>query len=477
MNKVYDIIVIGAGSGGLGVSLFAAKIGLKTLLIDKSDEEIGGDCLNDGCVPSKALIHVARILHAAREAQAFGLNLSGNIDIGKVTAYIRNAQDVIRQHENAGWLRAQGMDVALGSASFHSNDEVAINGEIYKGKRIVIATGSRPASLDVPGIGYVVKYNNESVFDLEHLPSRFLVVGGGPIGIEIGQAMRRLGCEVTIVHLERHILPHDNREITDVLKRKLEEEGIVFRLNTHVARFTDKNTAELKTEGGETYRANFDAVFVAIGRTLSLEPLRLEKAQIKVVSGKIVVDRYLRTTNKAVMVCGDVAGSLKFSHAAEQHVRLIANNLFSPIKKKLDNSNMSWVTFSDPQVATFGLSEHELKERKTSYQKVVMGFEDDDRAVVDNYTYGKLVLYISPGSILRSPRLLGGSMIAPSAGELIQELVLAMQQSLSIDYIFNKIYAYPVAARVNQMIIVKLKEKQLTATVKRILRRAFKMFG
>jgi pyruvate/2-oxoglutarate dehydrogenase complex dihydrolipoamide dehydrogenase (E3) component len=226
MNNQYDIIVMGAGSGGLGVSLFMAKTGLKTLLVDKTDKDIGGDCLNYGCVPSKALIHASRILHQAKEAGNFGLQLSGVPDLLKATEYVKAKQDIIRKHENADFLRQEGMDVVLGEASFHDKHSVKVNDAVYKTKKIILATGSRPAPLQAPGIEKVKQYNNESIFDIKDLPKRLLVVGGGPIGVEMGQAMRRLGSDVTIIDQTKSILAHDDTAVTEVLLRKLQAEGI-----------------------------------------------------------------------------------------------------------------------------------------------------------------------------------------------------------------------------------------------------------
>jgi pyruvate/2-oxoglutarate dehydrogenase complex dihydrolipoamide dehydrogenase (E3) component len=477
MNNQYDIIVMGAGSGGLGVSLFMAKTGLKTLLVDKADKDIGGDCLNHGCVPSKALIHASRILHQAKEARNFGLQLSGVPDLLKATEYVKAKQDIIRKHENAEFLRQEGMDVVLGEASFHDKHSVKVNDAVYKAKKIILATGSRPASLQAPGIEKVKQYNNESIFDIKDLPKRLLVVGGGPIGVEMGQAMRRLGSEVTIIDQSRNILPHDDTAVTEVLLRKLQAEGIRFILGSEIMEFTSAHNAVIKKDNGEAQQESFDAVLVAIGRRLELGKLELDKAGIQVKQNKIVVNKFLETTNKNVLVCGDIAGSLNFSHAAEQHARLILNNLFSPFKKKLDNSHMSWVTFTDPEIATFGLQESFLKRNNYSYERIEMDFSDDDRAVIDDTRYGKLILFLSKGNLIKKIKILGGSMVAPGAGELIQELILANTAGLSINALFNKIYPYPVASRVNQLIIVKHKEKLFTETVKKIIRLLYKLFN
>lgn len=474
-NRPYDIIVVGAGSGGLSVSLFMVQAGFRTLLIDRSDHDIGGDCLNDGCIPSKALIHVSRIVHQAREARKFGLTVGGSIDARKVSDYLYNAQEWIRKHENAKHFRAMGLQVALGDASFAGKNAITVESNIYYGHTIILATGSRPARLDIPGIETVKYYDNESIFDLNELPQRLLVVGGGPVGVEIGQAMLRLGVEVTLVHRRNRILKNDHPLVTAVLEARLRSEGMTILLNTEVISFTSSSTAQVRVNG-TLVTMTFDAIFVATGRTLNVENLKLENAGIRLAKGKIIADQYLRTSNPNVYLCGDVAGDLKFSHAAEHHARIILNNLFSPFKKKLSNDYLSWVTFTDPEIATFGLTEKQLTSKNIKFIVHTTGFDDDDRAVVDDHRYGKLVLFLSQGNVLTTQKILGGTMVAPGAGELIQELILANAAGLSINAIFNKIYPYPVAARINQRAIVDLKSKSLTPFLKKLLRVAYTLF-
>ncbi len=473
----FDVIVIGCGSGGLTIGLFMNEAGFKVLMISKSDRDIGGDCLNDGCVPSKAFIHVSRLIHNARDSQNFGLEINGTVDIKKVIEYVYKKQEHIRAHENADWLIQQGIYVALGEAKFTGKNEVEVGGEIYSGKKIVIATGSQPKKLKIAGVEEVTYYDNESIFDINKLPGKLLVIGGGPIGIEIAQAMSRLGSKVTVVHNKKVILEHDDEVVTEVLLNQLKKEGIDFCLEASVGHFNNANEAIVAFKNNEQKTVSFDAVFVAIGRQLNIEDLHLQNAGIQVKDKKIVVNKFLQTTNRNVFVCGDVAGDLKFSHAAEFHARILLNNFFSPINKKLNNDNMSWVTFTDPEVATFGISENQLKKRNIHYIKLVQDFNDDDRAVVDSYRYGKVILFISEKSWFKKQQILGGTMVAPNAGELIQELILANTEGLSINAIFNKIYPYPVASRINQQVITDYKSRSLTATVKKLLHFAFKIFS
>lgn len=473
----FDIIVIGCGSGGLSIGLFMNKAGFKVLMISKTDKSIGGDCLNDGCVPSKSLLHVSKVINSAKKASSFGLTISGDVDIKKAVEYIYGKQEVIRKHENASWLKEQGVEVALGIAHFTGKNEVEVAGKRYSAKKIVIATGSRPKKLNIPGIDQVKYYDNKSIFSIENLPLKLIVIGGGPIGIEIAQALSRLGSKVTVIQHSAGILEHDDSCVTAILMDQLQKEGVEIILNAQTDKFISANEAVIILKDGSTTNIKFDAIFAGVGRELNTEELKLENSLIEVKDKRIVTDKYLRTTNKNVFVCGDVAGSLQFSHAAEFHARIILNNLFSPIKKRLNNDYMSWVTFTDPELATFGLNEKELKERKISYERLEQEFDHDDRAIVDDYRFGKLILYISSKGFLRKQKILGGTMISPNAGELIQELILANSTSLSINTIFNKIYPYPVASRINQKAIVQYKQKLLTESLKKLLRVAFKFFS
>ncbi len=476
-EKIYDIIVIGAGSAGLSIGMTMNTLGFKVLMIAKTEHDIGGECLNDGCIPSKALIHVSRIMKSAKKATAFGLSITGEPAIKKIMDYVHERQEIIRKHENAKALIEQGIDIVLGEAKFTGKKEVEVNNTRFIGKNVIIATGSKPRKLKVPGIEHVKYFTNNNIFTIEDLPRNILVVGGGPIGIEIAQALNSFGRKVTIVQHGNMILEHDDEQVVAVLLHQLRQEGIECLLNADIESFTSPDNAVIKMNNGESRNLYFDAMFVGIGRELTLEPLQLQHAGIDTKDNKIVVDKYLRTTNKNVFVCGDIAGDLKFSHAAEFHARILVNNFLSPLKKKLNNDHMSWVTFTDPEIATFGVNEKQLKDRGIKYEKLEENFSGDDRAITDNYQYGRSILYISKGGWFKKEKILGGTMVAPNAGELIQELILANVSGISTSNIFKKIYPYPVAARVNQQLIVKHKEKSVSSGIKKLLQVAYKIFG
>lgn len=451
--KKYDFISIGAGSSGIYTGLALHTLGLKVLIIDKTDFNIGGDCLNFGCVPSKALIHISKMAHQAREAQQFGLEISGEIDLQKVMEHVQTRQNVIRAHENAQYFQDKGLDVVLGIAKFADKNTVEVNGEFFTAKRILIATGSSPRVLPIKGLEKVKHFTNESIWDLRNLPKNLLAIGAGAIGVELGQAFARLGTKVTIVDVATRPLMNEEESISEILKARLEKEGIQFHFETTIKEFLDEKTAVLQKKDGSEIHLEMDAVLMAVGRKVNIEGLNLEKAGIQTENRKIKINSKLRTSNKKVFVCGDVAGQLMFSHGAALHANVLLNNFIIPFKKKVNYDQFSWTTFTSPQVATFGLSEKTLKERNISFEKMELNFHDDDRAVVDSYDdYGKLILYIKKG--LFKKRILGGTMIAPNAGELIQELILAQNTKMNTKKIFDKVYPYPTASRVNQQVFV-----------------------
>ncbi|MBI2120226.1 MAG: NAD(P)/FAD-dependent oxidoreductase, partial [Parcubacteria group bacterium] len=415
---------------------------------------------------SKALIHVARTVHEAREAGKFGVRAEGAVDWKKVREYIKEKQDIIRKHENAEWFKSKGMTVVLGKAEFISRNSVTVDGVEYSAKKIVIATGSRPRILTGQGIEKVRHVlNNENIFGMDELPKKLLVIGAGPIGMEIAQSLRFLGSEVIVSERSNAILGKEDPGISGVVLEEMKKQGIVFRFNSVLKEFISANEAVFMDASGNEETISFDAVFVGIGRALNAEGLGLEKAGVETKDGRIISDEYLRTTNKNVLLCGDVAGGFQFTHAAEMHAGVILNNFFSPFKKKFTADHISWVTYTTPEVASFGLWEAELKKRGTQYSVLESDFSEDDRAITDDYQYAKAKIFISPKG-----KILGGTMAAPNAGELIQELILANFAGLSIKHIFNKTYPYPTATRINKRLASAHFAAKLTEFNKKLLR-------
>jgi len=456
-TKRYDIIIIGGGSAGLGALGMAQEFGWKPLMIDREEAHIGGDCLNFGCVPSKALIHIAKQFHGARKAHKFGLKVEGKADMAQILDYVHSKQAVIRHHESADYIRSQGVDLKIGVASFVDEETIQVGDELFTAPRIIIATGSRPRHIPFKGIDQVKVFTNENLFyEMKTLPERMLVVGGGPIGCEMAQTFQRFGSQVTIVDRGERILGKEKEAYSQILTEQMRAEGITIINNAELKEFTSSNSAKIDVKGEGETELQFDVVLMAIGRVLNLEDLQLEKGNIKTGDrGKIVLDEYLRTSNKRVYASGDAAGMYQFSHGAELHTKLLKHNFQNNFTKKHNADHLSWVTFTQPEIATFGLTEDYLKENDIEYWRQDQDFSKDDRAIVDEYTYGKITLFLTPKTFWNKKRkIIGGTIIAPNAGELMQELTLAMEAELPIESIYNKLYAYPVASRINQQTVM-----------------------
>lgn len=476
MKSKYDIIVIGAGAGGLGVAIGMAKFGFDVLLAEKDRENFGGECLNSGCIPSKALLHVAAQIQGGRQAQAYGPDFSGPVELSKVWEYVHRKQAAIRAHESAEYLeREEGIDIAIGTARFVGKRHLEVEGKTYTAPRILVATGSKPRPLPIPGLEKVAHYTNENLFHMPALPERLLVIGGGNIGMEMSQAFQRLGSQVTVVERGSRILPKERPEVSALVQQRLEKEGVQFLLENAVEGFSDAHSATLETAVEGEKSRSFDAVLLAVGREIKYDALALEAAGVKTDErGWPVLDDYLRSvSNKRVAFAGDAAHNLLFSHAAELHTTVLLTNYFtpSPFKKKFKTDNFSWVTFTDPEIATFGLSEETLKKRGKAYEKLDFSFESDDRAVAADYEYGRLILFT--GQNLLNPRngkILGGTIVAPQAGEMIQELIMARQQGLGVGAIFNKTYPYPTQSRVSKIALVEKFSGDIAPWIKKLMR-------
>jgi pyruvate/2-oxoglutarate dehydrogenase complex dihydrolipoamide dehydrogenase (E3) component len=475
MSKVpentFDLIVIGAGSGGLNVASFGARIGLKTALIEMSEETIGGDCLNYGCVPSKALLHVANTIHRARSADAYGYTLHGSVSMEAVRGYIHERQDIIRAHENRSYLeRQKGIHVLIGSASFIDSETVSVNGTHYSARKFVIATGSRPRELSLPGFDSARVYTNETIFSMNSLPDRTAVIGGGPIGVELGQALSRLGSSVTIYQSSGQLLPREDFTIADRLASQLTQEGIGVVLNARVSAFEGGDTLIYDHPTGE-HREECDALVSAVGRVPATQALNLTEAGVVCDErGAISVDSTLQTSNPRVYAIGDVIGQHQFTHAAELHASVVAANIVTPLRRKcLNTDGMAWVTYTEPSVATFGLSEETLSQRRSSYYVRELSFASDDRAIIEGEEDGYMKVFVSKRGIV-----LGGSVIAREAGELAQELILAQTHGLRLNDLFNKVYPYPTRARVNRELAAEWMGEKLTSRVRWLLRSLFR---
>jgi len=438
-----DLIVIGGGAGGLVVASVAAQLGLKVTLIEKNDR-LGGDCLHTGCVPSKTLIHSARVAALMHRGAEFGLDaVEPQVDLGRVMDHVRSVVDRIQQHDDPERFRSYGCEVLFGTAEFTSPHRVRVNGRELEGRRFVIATGSHPFVPPIEGLEAAGYLTTENLFSLRELPRRLLVLGGGPIGVEMAQAFARLGSEVTLVERLPQLLAQEDAPVAALLRERLEAEGLVIHSGTTAERVSVADGVRtLHCSGGLTLQAG--QLLVAVGRRPNVEDLGLEAAGVKAGPRGIAVDRRQRTSQKHIYACGDVCGPYPFTHMAEYQAGIVIANAVFRLPKKTDYRVVPWVTYTDPEVARVGLGERQAREQGIDYDLLRFPFSGIDRALAGAEPWGEARLLVRRG------RVLGAAIVGPHAGELIHEIVLAMQSGAGIGDISAAIHAYPTLAQVHR---------------------------
>ncbi|MEJ2470113.1 MAG: FAD-dependent oxidoreductase [Desulfuromonadales bacterium] len=446
----YNVVVIGAGSGGLVSAYIAAAVKAKVALIEK--DKMGGDCLNTGCVPSKALLRSAKILSYARRAEEFGLG-EGHFDyrFADVMERVQKVIEKVAPHDSVARYTELGVDCFQGAATITSPWTVTVNDTTLTTRSIVLATGARPAIPPIKGLDTVDYLTSDNLWQLRENPGRLVVLGGGPIGSEITQAMARLGAEVTQVEMGPHLLPREDQEVGDYLQRQFEGEGIRV-LTAHTAREVRHRDGEqvlLCEHDGTTVAIPFDQILVAVGRQPNVTGYGLEELGVVISDrGTVSVDPFLRTNFPNIFAVGDVAGPYQFTHTAS-HMAWYAtvNALFGDVKSfKVDYSVIPWTTFTDPEIARVGLSEEEAKASNISCEVTRYGIDDLDRAIADAEDRGWIKVLTKPGA----DKLLGVTIVGCHAGDLLAEYVLAMKHGLGLNKILGTIHTYPTLAEANK---------------------------
>ncbi len=446
--KPRDLVIIGGGAGGLVVASVAAQLGLAVTLIEKQDT-LGGDCLHHGCVPSKTLIQTARVAALMRRGVEFGLpELVPQVDLGRVNDHVQAVIDAIQVHDDPQRFRDYGCEVLLGQGgAFISSHAVRVGERVIRARRFVIATGSSPFIPPLHGLAQAGFITNLDVFSLRTLPQRLVVLGGGPIGLELGQAFARLGSAVSVVQSQPHILPQEDAEIADTLQTALAQEGatggIVFHTSTRAERVSREGEKRI-VECSDGLRLEADAILVATGRRPNVAGLDLEAAGVAYDARGVTVDARLRTTRKHIYACGDVCGPYPFTHMAEYQAGIVISNAVFRFPKKVDYRVVPWVTYTDPELARVGLTEQQARERGIEPTVLRFAFKDIDRALTEVDSTGMTKFVTHKG------RILGASILGPHAGELIHEIVLAMQAGVKIGTISAAIHAYPTLAQIHR---------------------------
>ena len=446
MTRKQDVVVIGGGPGGLVIASVAGQLGLRVTLIEKS-EHLGGDCLHSGCVPSKTLIHTARLAHRMRQAARFGLPACDpEIDINRVLDRVDSVIAHIQQYDDPERFRGYGCDVRFGAARFLHPHEITVNEEIIRAKRFVIATGSQPVVPPIPGIAEVGYDTNETIFKRRELPPRLAVIGGGPVGLELAQAFARLGSRVTIVEAADRVLPMADSEVSAVLRQTLEGEGITLHLSCQVTNARrDGDSRQLFLTNGASVEC--ERILVAAGRRPAVFGLGLDEAGVEHNARAVVVDARLRTSQPHIYAIGDVCGPYQFTHMAEYQAGIVLASLLFRVPRKVDYRVIPSVTYTDPEAAQVGLTEQEAQAQGLRYEVARFPVNEIDRAITDGVDEGFLKILIARG------RVAGASLVGAHAGELIHELALAMQVKAKAGNISRLIHAYPTFSQIHRRAI------------------------
>jgi pyruvate/2-oxoglutarate dehydrogenase complex dihydrolipoamide dehydrogenase (E3) component len=443
----FDVCVIGAGSGGLSVAAGTAQLGLSTALIEK--DKMGGECLNTGCVPSKALLQAARVAQSFRKADAFGIKAQEpDIDFSAVKDHVCGVIATIAPHDSEERFQGLGVSVIRATARFTGSDTVTVGGRIIKARHFVVATGSQPAVPPIEGLEPRRILTNENIFDLREKPDHLVIIGGGPIGIEMAQAHRRLSCKVTVLD-SGPILPKDDPELVAILREKLLEEGVECFEHTKIAR-VEHGEGAVTVHGekdGKGLAVTGSHLLIATGRQPTVNGLDLEKAGVEYNKRGIDVDNRLRSSNRRIYAAGDVAGGPQFTHIAGYHAGIIIRNIAFKIPAKVDYAALPWVTYTDPELANVGLTQAMAIEQfgREKIRTVSWHFDENDRAHTERRTEGLIKV-----TALQNGKILGATIIGPHAGELIGLWAHAITQKQKIGALTGMIAPYPTLGEISK---------------------------
>ncbi len=463
---VYNLVVIGAGTAGLVTAMGAAGLGAKVAIVER--HLLGGDCLNVGCVPSKTLIRSAEAAGDIARANELGIRIPENmqIDFAAVMERLRRLRTEISVHDSARRLSENGVDVFFGAGRFAGQDVLEVAGKKLKFKKAVIATGARPRVPNIPGLQEASFLTNETVFSLTQRPQRLAVVGGGPIGCEMAQAFARLGSEVTIIQDKAHLLPREDRDAAEVVERALEADQVKIILNTSLDKVDhDGRQRKLHIKGEQgSMEIITDEILLGVGRAPNVEDLNLEAAGVEYDKRTGVhVNDNLQTGNRNIYAAGDICLRYKFTHVADATARIVIQNALFFGRKKFSSLTIPWCTYTKPEIAHTGMYENEAREKGFDVQTFSRSFEDIDRAVTDSQTNGLIKVHVKKGT----DTILGATIVAHNAGDMLNEVTLAVNASLGLKKISSVIHPYPTQAEAIKKIADDYNRTRLSGTMKK----------
>ena len=467
----YNMVVIGGGAAGLVTAYISAAVKAKVALIEK--EKMGGDCLNTGCVPSKAIIKSAKLAYRMKNANKYGLeNVTTNINFKNIMNRVHHVIAKIEPHDSIERYTNLGVDCIQGAAKIISPWEIEVNGKVITSKNITIATGASPMLPKLSGIELITPLTSENLWQLQELPSKMIVLGGGPVGCEMAQSFSRLGSKVTQVEMNDRIMSYEDLEVSVHIEKKFQEEGITL-LTKHIAK-------EIKVEGskkvlvldfqGKEVKIEFDEILFAIGRKANIQGFGVEELGITIRENKTIdANEFMQTNFPNIYVCGDVTGPFQLTHTASHQAWYCAvNALFGKLKKfKVDYSVIPWATYCDPEVATVGLNEQRAKELNIPYELTTYGIDDLDRAIADSEDHGLVRVLTEPGT----DKILGATIVSNHASDILVEFITAMKYGLGLNKILGTIHIYPTMGEANKYLAGNWKKKQTSEKVFQWLKR------
>ena len=447
----YDMGVIGGGAAGLTGASGAAQLGAKTVLIEK-EPALGGDCLHYGCVPSKTLIHSARVYHLMKQAERFGLPKTdiSVVDFKQIAKRIQSVIATIQRHDSEERFCGLGAKVLFGNAVFTDEHTIDLEGKRLSAKSWVVATGSSPVAPPIPGLHDTTFLTNREIFSLDHLPKSMVILGGGPIGIEMAQAFNRLGTKITVVDRADQILGKEDKDMADMVASVMRDERVAFFLEASIEEVLETNgqkSVKILDKSGERRVLNSEEILVAMGRAANVNHMGLEDIGVAFDRHGIRVDKRMRTTHKHIYAAGDVSGGFQFTHAAGYEGGIVVSNAIFRLPRKTDYTYLPWCTYTDPELASIGMNEKTAKSKGLDYSVWKEKFKDNDRGLAEDETTGCIKMILDA-----KEKPLGVQILGPRAGDLLSEWVAILNGKVKLSTLAAAVHPYPTMGEINKRV-------------------------